>query len=94
MNIRRVHLDVDWAVSGPGIRAVAQAIDAVSGVDAANITITEIDLETIGTDVAVEGPDVDLDALVKAIEDAGAVVHSIDRIAFGERIVEHAERAR
>lgn len=94
MNIRRVQLDVDWAASGPGIRDVAEAIDDVTGVAAATVIITDIDLETIGTDIAIEGQDVDLDELIKAIENAGAVVHSIDLLAFGERIVDHIPRVR
>lgn len=94
MKIRRVKLDVDWAFSGPGITAVAEAIDAVPGVEGANVTITEIDLETIGTDIAVEGDAVDLQRLIQAIEAAGAVVHSIDQLVIGERIVDYVPRAR
>jgi hypothetical protein len=94
VNIRRVMLDVDWAFAGPGIEAVAAAIDGVPGVEGANLTVTEIDLETIGTDVAVEGQEIDLRRLVAAIERTGAVVHSIDELAIGERVVEHVRRVR
>lgn len=94
MNVRSVKLDVDWAIGGPGIAGVAAAIDAVGGVEAANVTITEIDLETVGTDVTVEGAELDLQALTAAIEQAGAVVHSIDELAFGERVVEFTPRRR
>lgn len=94
MNIRRAKLDVDWAVEGPGIVAVVRALDAVPGVQAANVTITEIDAETVGSDVCVEGNDIDLQALTAAIEDAGAVVHSIDQLVVGDRLIEHVPRAR
>lgn len=94
MRIRRVKLDVDWASSGPGIIAVAEAINGVDGVLGANITITEIDLETIGTDIAVEGDAIDLDALIAAVEQAGAVVHSIDQLAIGEQLVNYTPRIR
>ncbi|MGH2886351.1 MAG: DUF211 domain-containing protein [Solirubrobacteraceae bacterium] len=89
MNVRRVNLDVDWAVEGPGIVAVAEAVGAVPGVQAANVTLTEIDAETIGSDLCVEGEHVDLQTLTDAIEQAGAVVHSIDQLVIGERLVEH-----
>ncbi|HVV89734.1 MAG TPA: DUF211 domain-containing protein [Solirubrobacterales bacterium] len=79
-----MRLDVDWAISGPGIEAVA----------AATVTITEIDIETIGSDVVVEGDGFELRTLIEAIEQSGAVVHNIDQLAIGERIVEHAPRAR
>lgn len=94
MKIRAVKLDVDWAIAGPGIVAVAEAIDAVAGVEGANITITEIDLETIGSDVSVEGEDIDLAGLTGAIEQCGAVVHSIDQLVFGERSVAYEPRRR
>jgi hypothetical protein len=94
MRIRAVKLDVDWAVAGPGIVAVAEAVDAVPGVEAANITITEIDLETVGTDFAVEGDGIDLAALTEAIEKSGAVVHSVDQLIFGERLVGYEPRSR
>lgn len=94
MKIRAVKLDVDWAISGPSIVDVAQAIDAVPGVQGANVTITEIDLQTIGSDVSVEGEDIDLAALTDAIEQSGAVVHSIDQLIFGERSVSYEPRRR
>lgn len=94
MNIRRTKLDVDWAIGGPSIAMIAAAIDDVDGVEAATITITEIDLETVGTDIAVEGDGLDLDALTTAIEHAGAVVHSVDELAIGDRIVEFTPRRR
>lgn len=94
MNVRRVKLDVDWAIAGPNIAMVAGAIDVVSGVEAVNITVTEIDLETVGTDVTVEGDGIDLKALASAIEDAGAVVHSIDELAVGERVIHFEPRRR
>jgi len=94
MNIRRARLDVDWAIEGPGIVAVAEAVDGVPGVQAANVTITEIDAETVGSDLSVEGENIDLQALTEAIEQSGAVVHSIDQLVIGDRLVEHAPRAR
>jgi hypothetical protein len=85
---------VDWAVSGPTIVVIAKAIEAVDGVHAANITVTEIDMETIGSDVTVEGEGIDPDTLVRAIEETGAVVHSIDHLVVGDRLVEAVPRAR
>jgi hypothetical protein len=88
MNVRRLVLDVDWASSGPGVARLAHAIDEVDGVEALNITITEIDLKTIGSDIAAEGENIDLERLTAAITDAGAVVHSIDQIVVGDRMVD------
>lgn len=94
MNIRRLQLDIDKAIARPDLLELAQAIDAVSGVQAVNITVTDIDIETLGTEVTVEGDHIDFDALIRSIEDIGAALHSIDEIVVGERIVEHVARRR
>ncbi|MDT7935312.1 MAG: DUF211 domain-containing protein [Sphingomonadaceae bacterium] len=94
LNIRRVVLDVDKALKVPALNEIAAAIHATTGVEAFNITVTEVDQETIGTSITVEGEDIDYNALVSAIEGSGAVVHSLDQIACGKRIVEYVPRAR
>ncbi|GLI33948.1 DUF211 domain-containing protein [Desulforhabdus amnigena] len=94
MNIRRLVLDVDKAMARPPIIDIAQAISACPGVEAVNITVTEIDVETIGMDVIIEGQDLNYDLIAKAIESTGAVVHSIDQLVCGQRIIERIIRAR
>jgi hypothetical protein len=94
MNIRRLVLDVDKAVARPSIPELAIAIENSQGVEGANITVTEIDVETVGMDVTVEGDHIDYEALVGAIESCGAVVHSIDQLVAGSRMVEGIKRAR
>jgi hypothetical protein len=94
MNIRRVLLDVDKAIQRPEIIDIAKAIDAAPGVAGLNITVTEIDVQTVGMDITVEGDNIDVGALFRAIESTGAVVHSIDELAAGERLVERIARRR
>jgi uncharacterized protein len=94
VKIRRVLLDVDKAVQQPEIVDIARAIDATPGVAGLNITVTEIDVQTVGMEVTVEGDDIDLEALYCAIESTGAVVHSIDELAAGERTVDRTPRSR
>jgi hypothetical protein len=94
VNIRRIVLDVDKARTRPTIPEMAEAIENVAGVQALNITVTEIDIETVGMDVTVEGEGIDHAALVSAIEATGAVVHSIDQLATGGRLIEWIKRAR
>ena len=74
MKIRRMVLDVDKAIARPAIVDLVQRIDEVSGVQAVNVTVTEIDIETVGMNVTVEGDGIDHAALLTAIESAGAVV--------------------
>ncbi len=94
MNIRRLVLDVDKAVARPTLVEIARAIEDAPGVDGLNITVTEIDIETVGTTITVEGENLDYEYLVKAIESTGAVVHSIDEIAAGRVMVESIPRQR
>jgi hypothetical protein len=94
MNIRRLALDVDKARERPDLITLAAAIESVAGVQGVNITVTGIDMETVGTQVTVEGERIDFEALRKAIEATGAVVNSVDQIVAGERVVEWVERAR
>lgn len=94
MNILRLALDVDKAMARPDIVALAAAIEGVTGVQGVNITVTEIDIETVGMNVTVEGEHIDFDALTKAIESVGAVVNSVDQIVAGQRMVEWVKRAR
>lgn len=94
MNIRRMQLDVDKAISRPDLLELAAAINDVSGVEALNITVAEIDLETVGLEVTVEGGSIDAAQLMRQIEKAGAAVHSIDELVVGDRIIERVPRTR
>jgi uncharacterized protein len=94
MNIRRLVLDVDKAMARPSLLELAAAIEDVSGVEAVNVTVTEIDIETVGMDVTIEGEMIDFERLVEAIEGTGCVLHSIDQLATGGRIIEHVRRRR
>lgn len=94
MNLRRICLDVDKAKYRPELIDIAEVIADIPGVESANIAVNEIDIETIGTNITVEGSGIDYKALIKAIEDSGAAVHSIDELAIGTHIIEHVPRKR
>lgn len=94
VNIRRMQLDVDKAIARPDLLELAEAIDNTPGVEALNITVAEIDLETVGLEVTVEGENIDAPRLIREIEKAGAAVHSIDELVVGNRIVERVPRTR
>lgn len=94
LNIRRLVVDVDKALRTPSLLEIAEAIHGCAGVQSSNITVTEVDQETMGTNITIEGEGLDYDELVRAIEHSGAVVHSLDQVVSGERILEHVPRAR
>jgi uncharacterized protein len=93
MNVRRLVLDVDKAIARPSIVEIANSIDAIPNVEAVNITVTEIDVETVGMEITIEGNGLDYDAIAKAIGNSGAVVHSIDQLVTGH-IIERIPRSR
>lgn len=94
MNIRRLQLDVDKAVARPDVLDLAEAIEAVPGVEAVNITVTDIDIETVGMEITIEGDSIDAPHLIATIEKTGAAVHSIDEVVAGTRIIDRIPRAR
>jgi len=93
-NLRRLVMDVDKAVRAPSLIEVAAAIQGCEGVQACNITVSEIDIETVGTNITIEGVGLDYEEIVRAIEKTGAVVHGLDQVIAGDRILENVPRAR
>jgi hypothetical protein len=93
-NVRRVVLDVDMARERPTLPQLANAVSGVPGVEAVAMVVTEIDIETIGLDLTVEGAGIDVDALIDAIRKTGAVSHAIDELAAGTRLIEAHRRSR
>ncbi|MDD3759361.1 MAG: DUF211 domain-containing protein [Acidithiobacillus sp.] len=93
MRIRRLVLDVDKAFARPSLLDIARAIEPVAGVEGFNISVEEVDQETVGTLINVEGDNIDVSALLAAIEKCGAAVHGIEEIVVGERMVEYRHRA-
>ena len=94
MNIRRLLLDVDKALKRPTVLEIGEAIEGLSGVEGVNITVTGIDTETVGMDVTIVGDNLDYEAIVESIEKTGAVVHSIDELVAGTRVIDRIKRSR
>ncbi len=94
LNVRRFVVDVDKALKTPSLIEIAEAIHSCKGVKSSNITVTEVDEETMGTNITIEGEGLNYEEIVRAIEHSGAVVHSLDQVVSGERILEHVPRAR
>jgi len=94
MNIRRLLLDVDKALKRPSLLEIGQAIEGVAGVEGLNITVTSIDTETVGMDVTIVGNNLNYEAIEAAIEKTGAVVHSIDELVAGTRLIDRIKRSR
>lgn len=86
--LRRLVLDVLKPLREPSIVEVALDLSRVRGVDAVNITVNEVDVETLSLTIVVEGPDIDFQGVKEVLEAAGAAIHSIDQVVAGERVIE------
>jgi len=86
--IKRVVLDVIIPKKGPSIVDIAETLSKAEGVEAVNITVKEIDMETENIIVVIEGLNIDFNEITGLIEDIGGVIHSIDQVVAGEKIIE------
>ncbi len=94
MNIRKMMLDVDKAMERPSILDIAESIEAQNGVEGLNIVVTDVDIETVGMEITIEGSQMNYEKIVTAIENTGAVVHSLDQLLVGEKIITPIPRRR
>lgn len=94
LRVRRIVIDVDKALRTPTLVEIAAAIHRCRGVAASNITVTEVDQETVGTNITIAGDGLDYDEIMRSIESSGAVVHSLDQLVCGDQVLEHVPRAR
>ena len=92
MNIRRLILDVGKGLNKPTLIELSEAMVSVKGVEGVNISVIEIDIETMGMNVTIEGSNIDFEEIIRKIENSGAVVHSVDEVAVGSRLVENIRR--
>lgn len=86
--IRRLLLDILKPIKGPSIVDVARSIASLPGIDGVNITVKEIDVDTITLSMTIEGASIDFEMLQRKLEELGCAIHSIDQVVAGKRIVE------
>jgi len=84
--IKRLILDV-LVPNKVSIVEFAEGLAKLRGVEAVNITVKEIDAETQTLIVVIEGDDVKFADVNAFIERMGGVIHSIDQVVAGKRIL-------
>jgi hypothetical protein len=85
-SIKRVVLDV-LKLRDPPLPEFALRLCSAPDIEGVRVTLIEIDQNTESVKVIMEGGSVDLDYVQKMMKDYGAVVHSIDEVEVGKRIV-------
>lgn len=90
MTVRRLVLDI-LKPHEPHVVEYAKTTQEIDGVKGVNISLVEIDEEVQNIKITVEGSEIDFDEVKQQIENLGGSIHSVDEIAYGERIVEKVE---
>lgn len=69
----------------------AKALSELEDISGVNLSLYEVDQQTENVKITIEGDDLDYEQIKEVIEELGAVIHSIDEIAAGRRLVEEVE---
>lgn len=85
MAVLRLVLDVLKPIRGPTIVEVADRLSAVSGVHSVKISVTDMDVETMGLSIVIEGNDIPFQEVERLLEEQGCAIHSIDEAVAGIR---------
>ena len=85
--IKRIILDV-LKPHAPSIIEVAQRLSSLEGVSGVNISLEEVDAETDSIKITIEGTNIDYELVKKEIVECGAVIHSIDGVSAGVKLVD------
>ena len=68
----------------------ARSLAEIEGVEGINASLLETDKQVQNLKITVEGEAVDFNAVEQTIMDLGGTIHSIDEIAYGDRLVEES----
>ena len=85
--IKRLVLDV-LKPHEPQLPELAGRLSSMKGVDGVNIFLVEIDQDTESVKITIEGQNIDLNHVENTMKDCGAVIHSIDEVAVGKKLIE------
>ncbi len=85
--IKRLVLDVLIPIKGPSIIDLAENLSRIEGVEAVNITVKEVDVETQNIIVVIEGNDINFNDVRVLIEELNGVIHSVDQVVAGKKII-------
>jgi uncharacterized protein len=88
--IKRLVLDV-LKPHHPSIIELAKKLSIVDGVSGVNCSLQEVDQETENIKITIEGINVNCDLVEEVISESGAVIHSVDSVSAGKKLVEEVE---
>jgi len=86
-DIKRIVLDV-LKPHTPSIIELAERLGCLEGISGVNISLEEVDADTDSVKITIEGSNISYEKVKKEISDCGAVIHSIDGVSAGMKIIE------
>ncbi|EMR73598.1 hypothetical protein MBGDN05_00531 [Thermoplasmatales archaeon SCGC AB-539-N05] len=86
-SIKRMVLDV-LKPHTPSIVDLAKRLGDLEGVSGVNVSLEEVDKDTDSVKITIEGGNIVYEEVEKEIINCGAVIHSVDGVSAGVRIVE------
>jgi len=85
--IRRIVLDV-LKPHSPRLTDLAIMIAKDDRVVGVNISVKEVDQSTESISITLEGDNLNYESIKEILEQAGAVIHSIDQVVAGKELIE------
>ena len=70
----------------PDIVEFGQELKKTNGIENLDIVVYAVDEKTESVKLVLEGNSLDFNMIRKAIENVGAVVHSVDKVAIGKKL--------
>ena len=86
-DLKRVVLDV-LKPHRPSLVELSQRLSALKGVEGVNCSLDEVDQETETVKLTIEGNSISYEAVETTLREFGAVIHSVDEVAAGKRLIE------
>ncbi len=86
-SIKRIILDV-LKPHTPSIIELAERLGGLDGISGVNISLEEVDKDTDSVKITIEGSNINYELVNKTISECGAVIHSIDGVSAGMKIIE------
>lgn len=72
----------------PSLIELSRRLSELHGVLGVNCTLEEVDQETETVKVTIEGNSIDYEDVEETIRECGAVIHSVDSVSAGKKIVD------
>ena len=89
-DIKRIVLDV-LKPHKPSLIDMSLRLSSLKGVDGVSLTLDEVDQETESVKVTIEGTSINYPSVEDALRELGAVIHSVDLVSSGKRLVEDVQ---